>query len=387
MASALPYLPRHREARGRRASSITLDTLFDEGRTAAGGLEGGAFDFVLQAYRWVHAFRAELKEFSSKKPKPPQVEDLLNILYAALLTRTETPAAALVSEAVALTRSRLKAPHAAGFVNAFGRRVASRAEALRDHAAQHPDSLLGPALAARWNGHAVATQAGRLLQERPESGIASFDGAGVFARRPVAAFATTTLQAMDPGSWRLIDWIVGKLAERGSPFSLLDACAAPGGKTLALRVRLGDRARIVATESDAPRLERLRSNLRRWNFESTVPAHLVAWGRDESAAPTGPFDVILADLPCTGSGTLATRPDILLTDIGERLESLMPEQNALFASLRKRLAPGGSLFVSICSVDPAEIANISRLVGHAPDFSSWTPEANDEGLTAWHFVA
>ncbi|MEO5668662.1 MAG: hypothetical protein ABIR96_11435, partial [Bdellovibrionota bacterium] len=118
-----------------------------------------------------------------------------------------------------------------------------------------------------------------------------------------------------------------------------------------------------------------------------IETRVIAWGEDEIPTDLSSrrWDIVLADLPCSGSGTLHTRPDLLDQNPFERLDSLKSIQEKIITSLR--LLDAKDLFVSICSVDPEEIRNLSRLLGKDPNFSSWndgSQELEREGLTAWH---
>ena len=127
---------------------------------------------------------------------------------------------------------------------------------------------------------------------------------------------------------------------------VLDACAAPGGKATHL-LELADVA-LTALDSDARRLERLRANLARLG----QTAHVVC---GDACAPDGwwdgaPFDRILADVPCSGSGVVRRHPDIKwlrrVADIGQFVEL----QARMLDALWRLLAGGGKLLYATCSV-------------------------------------
>lgn len=136
----------------------------------------------------------------------------------------------------------------------------------------------------------------------------------------------------------------------GRPARILDACAAPGGKTAALALRFPD-ARRIALEREAPRARRLRENLAAWGLAAeVVEAEAGAW----LEATPEPFDLILLDAPCTGSGTLAKHPE--LAWLGDRLDRrrLASQQRRLLEAALARLAPGGLLVYAVCSWLPEE---------------------------------
>ncbi len=390
LLEALPFLPRHR-ARSKRASQLSLDDILDD-RRASGELAGGVLDLVLMAYRYRAPFELAWREFSGKSLRPAELEDLLQILFGALLSRDRTPGPVLVSEAVEATRQAF-GPAACGLVNAFGRKTLATKDAWLAKLEADPLLALPAALRERWSAHpAILARSARQLLRRPEAGIWSFDAGGSFAKREATAFREEgRLQAIDPGSWDLLGWILERVRANPPPAGAwLDACAAPGGKLLGLLARgtVPADAELHATDAKFRRVERLRENLARWGSETRVRTSLHAWGdakADRSDELPARFAFALADLPCSGSGTLHTRPDLLDLDWAERMISTLDLQKRILAEVRDRVAPGGALFVSLCSVDPVEVDHVSGLLGRAPDFSSWDRrEETCEGLTAWH---
>nr|MBF0683198.1 16S rRNA (cytosine(967)-C(5))-methyltransferase RsmB [Pseudomonas sp.] len=131
---------------------------------------------------------------------------------------------------------------------------------------------------------------------------------------------------------------------------VLDACAAPGGKT----AHLLEMANIdlLALDSDAGRLERVRGNLDRLGLQAQLQAadaaDLEAWwdGR--------PFDAVLADVPCTASGIVRRHPDIRWLRRANDVDHTAALQARLADSLWQVVAPGGTLLYATCSVFPAE---------------------------------
>lgn len=131
----------------------------------------------------------------------------------------------------------------------------------------------------------------------------------------------------------------------GQPARILDACAAPGGKTAALALKY-PAAAVTALEREPRRIRRLRDNLALWQLPvEVIQAEAVAWL--EAGGPD--FDLILLDAPCTGSGTLGKHPE--LGWLGNRLDrrQLLTQQSRLLSAARRRLAPGGLLVYSVCS--------------------------------------
>jgi len=133
-----------------------------------------------------------------------------------------------------------------------------------------------------------------------------------------------------------------------------DCCAAPGGKTLLLATRMAD-AEILATDASAKRLAQMAARLRRYAYAQRVRCAVM----DASAAPPedereAKFDLILCDVPCSGTGTLARNPEIRHRLRVEELARQSARQRAILTRALGRLAPGGRLVYSTCSLEPEE---------------------------------
>ena len=160
------------------------------------------------------------------------------------------------------------------------------------------------------------------------------------------------LLQMDDGSR-----LVAELAAAAAPGAkrVWDCCAAPGGKTLILARRLSD-ATIVASDVSAKRLVLTEARLRRHAYAERVLC-AVADARDARSVE-GEFDVILCDVPCTGTGTLARNPEIRHVLKPEELARQSARQRQVLHGALRRLAPGGRLVYSTCSLEPEECEQV-----------------------------
>lgn len=132
----------------------------------------------------------------------------------------------------------------------------------------------------------------------------------------------------------------------GNGKRILDCCAAPGGKTSALATRLPE-AQIVAAELHPHRAALLRKLASQQNVEVLTA--------DALALPFGPnFDRVLADVPCSGTGTLARNPEIKWKLKPEDLLDLQTRQIAILRAAMRYVSPGGRLVYSTCSLEPEE---------------------------------
>lgn len=134
---------------------------------------------------------------------------------------------------------------------------------------------------------------------------------------------------------------------------VLDACAAPGGKSTALALRYPD-ALLYAVEINPRRAERFKKTLQLRGIETQVAEVVVADAVPWLEGGGAPFDLILLDAPCSGSGTLQKHPE--LTWIGDTLDlkKLVKTQAALIDAAIPRLARGGLLIYAVCSWLPEE---------------------------------
>jgi 16S rRNA (cytosine967-C5)-methyltransferase len=155
--------------------------------------------------------------------------------------------------------------------------------------------------------------------------------------------------------------------------TVLDLCAAPGGKTSPLIRAAGRTGLVIATDRHAHRLRAMRNQFRRLSLDGVRIVELDAT-RD---LPFGRrFDRILVDAPCSGTGTLARHPEIRWRLRPEQLFEFHQLQVEILASAIKQLAPGGHLVYSTCSMEPEENEEVvSEALISAPTIK---PVARDE---------
>ena len=283
---------------------------------------------------------------------------------------TKVPAHAAVNETVELVKQAKKSS-AAGLVNAVMRKVKSavydpHASKLSgtDHfsgALAHPKwlverwiSFFGDEGAQKICEYDQRVPATVLRLSSPEDepillaqGIQLASGALMATARIVTsgdASATEMFRAgkvaiQDEGS-QLVAALVGKGRR------ILDCCAAPGGKTAAMASRLPE-AEIVATELHPHRATLLRRLVPQQNVEVvTADALVLPYGAD--------FDRVLADVPCSGTGTLARNPEIKWKLKPEDLFDLRFRQIAILKAAMRHVSPGGRVVYSTCSLEPEE---------------------------------
>jgi 16S rRNA (cytosine967-C5)-methyltransferase len=381
-----------------------------------------AAEIVLGTLRWQGALDAALAAVASRPLSDLDLPVLVVLRLSAyqLLRLSRVPARAVVHDAVALTRLAGR-PRAAGFVNAVLRHLdpaAARAAwppppeaaagrdaaAVRDAAVDHlVRTLSHPAwLARRWlerlgleaaiawarfdNTPAPLTLRVNRLRTSAEALAAELAAHGVrveparWAPDALVVVEGQPLQtplagrglfvAMDEGS-QLVGLLAASLG-RGGP--ALDACAAPGGKTIILAAADPPPGLLVACDLRPRRLERLRATLR----EAGASAVRVVRADVEAGVPFQPaFDLVLVDAPCSGLGTIRREPEIRWRRTPDDLPRLAAAQRRLLAGAASAVRPGGHLVYATCSSEPEENEEVvAAFLAARPDFRRLEPRAH-----------
>ena len=381
-------------------------------------LRPGVQALSFHALRWLGSATEARARLAPKTP-PPNVDALL-VTALALLWPGEPPPYAehtLVDQAV--SAARLRVPAAAAFINAVLRRFLRERDALvasvahtplgaynhppwwidrlkHDWPADWQRLLLGanrrPPMTLRVNarrGTALAyvlrlAEQGRLAWLLPEP---AFGGHAVVLDQPcpvlqLPGFAEGEVSVQDASAQRAAPLLLGPLQgdAAGLPAGarVLDACAAPGGKTAHL-LELAH-LDLLALDSDPLRLARVQDTLNRLRLNTDgsahVPAHLPAhpYPDGQAGVPAGshvelragdarlpatwwdgrPFDAILLDAPCTASGIVRRHPDVRWLRRADDAGALARVQAEMLAALWPLLKPGGRLLYATCSVFKAE---------------------------------
>jgi 16S rRNA (cytosine967-C5)-methyltransferase len=203
--------------------------------------------------------------------------------------------------------------------------------------------------------------------ELTQAGIALEPGELLAAARTVVSGDVTATEAFREGCVRLQDegsQLVAELASGNLDQkieSVLDACAAPGGKTLILAER-NPTARIVAFEASAPRLEQLHKRLAFLGDRIECRRANAAELTEDSV-----FDLALADVPCSGTGTLGRNPEIRHRLRPEELTRQSERQRAILTAALRAIRSGGRAVYSTCSLEPEENEQVvAAVLGATP---------------------
>ncbi|MBP7417573.1 MAG: 16S rRNA (cytosine(967)-C(5))-methyltransferase RsmB [Xanthomonadales bacterium] len=333
------------------------------------------------ALRGIHRYEALLAQLL-QKPLPPREAEVHALLVCGLaqLEQAITPGYAAVSGSVAAARALGRPKHAA-LVNALLRRYQRERDALEralpDTAAvryNHPAWLVA-ALRAAWPdaweavlaaGNAPAPLWLRVNRRRAsiEEYAATLAASGLApTRHPLLpdglclapAPDLATLPGLAEGHISVQDGaaqLAVELLALAPGLRVLDACAAPGGKSAHLLEREPALAMLLALDDKPARVARVRETLARLGLAAEVR-------EGDATAPAGwwdgkPWDRILVDAPCSGTGVIRRHPDIRLLRRADDLAGLTALQDRLLDALWPLLAPGGRLVYATCSVLPAE---------------------------------
>lgn len=391
-------------AKLRAQGARVLAAVLDEGRSlnealpaAQGALANPKDKALLQAlcfgalrqYRLLDTALGQLMD----KPLKGKTRILHQLLVLGLyqLFFSRIPAHAAVGETVAaaplLGQGKLK-----GLVNGVLRNAERQGQALLDGAARnkavaslHPDWLLGrlrKAYPEQWQAIIDANntqaplwlRANQRVQDR-SAYLALLEKAGISAEseqsltsgfKLVEAQDVTTLPGFSDGALSVQDGAAQFAAELLAPKDgerILDACAAPGGKTAHI-LELAD-AKVTALDVSEQRLERVSENLARLGFKAKVVA-ADASQRDwwDGVA----FDRILLDAPCSATGVIRRHPDIRWLRRDQDIRELAKLQAAILDNCWAMLKPGGTLLYATCSVLPEEnSAQIQAFLARTPD--------------------
>jgi 16S rRNA (cytosine967-C5)-methyltransferase len=298
---------------------------------------------VMGVLRWQIALDAQIATLLQRPDQKLDESVALALRLGAfqLLHMDRIPAHAALSESVELCRA-AGHPHASGMVNAVLRKLAVAKPAgvpVYESTAAFAQRLAHPEwLVARWvalYGREAAIKICEADQAEPASG-------GLYPE------PDAKLPSMDDGSRLVAEIAAAALPVGGS--RIWDCCAAPGGKTLMLAARTS--AEILATDVSPKRLVHMQARLRRFEYACRIRTSVAdATSLD---AGEGNFDLILCDVPCSGTGTLARNPEIRLRLRPDELVRQATRQREILCAALTRLAPGGRLVYSTCSLEPEE---------------------------------
>ena len=383
---------------GARSAAVTAMTaVTEEGRLlsdalpkATAGLEPSDIArtgrLATGALRWASRSDRLLGPHLRMKPEEPVMNILRLALYEIFVE--DTPSHAAVDGAVSLApRSK------AGLVNGVLRSILRRDPDWAALPLPVIQKWLRKRLVAAWGKEAVAAMEAVQAQEPPLDLTLRDPSSAVETAQALGAevLPTGSLRLRQPGQvstlpgyaegvWWVQDAGAAMAARVLDPRrgeSILDLCAAPGGKAMQLAAA---GARVTAVDISAERMTRVAENFTRTGLQvETVVADMMTW------TPGAPFDAILLDAPCSSTGTLRRHPDLAYARDGSGIDTLASLQAAMLDRALGWLAPGGRLVYCTCSLLPeeGETQRDGALARHPElTLSDYLPEGTDPAWVA-----
>jgi 16S rRNA (cytosine967-C5)-methyltransferase len=405
--------------RARAAAAKVVDQVLTGGRTLDRALSdfeddsGSAQEtsrvkaLAFGSLRWHHRNRLIIGELLERplRKKDLVLEALLSVgLFE--MTDPHQPEYAVVSEAVEASR-KLGRPHASRLINATLRRYQRESEELLGKALEndearyaHPRWLIDqlrkdwpddwqsvlnaaqehPPMWLRVN-RMVTSREDYALRLRDETGIQSrgLSGFGDALRldRPLAVgvlpgFEQGMVSVQDAASQLAADLLAPAPGMR-----ILDACAAPGGKSGHLLERSGGQIRLYTVEQNIERNRLIEENLTRLGLSATVMTgdarEPEAWAGGDGSGGDG-FDRILVDAPCSSTGVIRRHPDIKFLRRSSDIDGFVERQKEMLEVLWPLVKPGGRLLYATCSVIRRENSGVvSAFLERHPDARELRP--------------
>jgi 16S rRNA (cytosine967-C5)-methyltransferase len=335
---------------------------------------------------------AMIARFMAKKlPRKSGNAGLILLLGATQLLYMGTPPHAVIDLAVTLSREDRDARHFANLINAVLRKLTDVKPIDRPHL-NVPDWLR-----RRWKknfgeGTAEAIARAHLTEPALDLSVKS-DPQGWSTTLTGICLPTGTVRLKErsgaieklggfaEGAWWVQDaaaalpaQLLGDVAGK----TVLDLCAAPGGKTAQLAA-LG--AKVTAVDQSAPRMERVKQNLDRLKLAAELcVADAVSF------SPKRLFDAVLLDAPCSATGTIRRHPELPLIKSEEQIAELVDLQQRLLAQAALLVKPSGSLVYCTCSLEPEEgEEQVERFLDAHADYRRVPVTPEDVGGEA-HFI-
>ncbi len=350
----------------RKSAIYLLDQILGDGRTLADCLAAGALDrldgpdraraqrLATQTLRGLERADRLLARHLTKSP----ALTVRNALRIGTVELAQGSAAhGVVNAMVDIISRHRRHARLKGLVNAVLRKVAAEVPEGWDklRTPRLPKWLRGPLMDA-WGrdamtGMEAAHFAGAPLDITPRPGApVDLPGATTLptgSLRLAGSPQVTALPGYDEGYWWVQDAaaaLPARILAAQVGETVLDLCAAPGGKTLQLAAAGAD---VTALDLSETRLERVRENLIRTGLKARVVAA-------DARAHDGQYDAILLDAPCSATGTIRRHPDLPQARDGAEIAGLIDLQAQLLAHAITLLRPGGRLMFCTCSLLPDE---------------------------------
>ena len=352
----------------RRAAHYLMDQIFEDGRLLSELIGGGALDHLepadraraqrltTDALRGLDRADRMLKPYLKKAPP----ENVMNALRLGVIELTGGEAAHGVVNAYVEITSQNKNTHSfKGMVNAVLRKIAAEGPDAwhKRNVSLMPGWLRQPMVAA-WGRKPMdamdaAHFAGAPLDLTPKGDPAALAAAvngfvlPTGSVRVLNAGQVSSLAGFEAGEWWVQDVAAAIPVQMLAPtkgMTVLDICAAPGGKTMQLAAA---GAVVTAVDISKTRMERVDENLSRVKLKADLQVA-------DAFDLTGQYDAVLLDAPCSATGTIRRHPDLPYAKDGTEFADLIAQQEAMIDHSLTLLKPGGKLVFCTCSLLPDE---------------------------------
>lgn len=369
----------------RRSAVHLLDQVLGDGRLMSDLISSGALDrldpadraraqrLATDTLRGIERADRLLKRHL-RKPPPLHVFNILRLGTVELCMGGD--AHGVVNDLVALVGSHRRYGNLKGLINAVLRKMAADGPgSWADLRVPRLPRWLRDPLVSAWGAGAVAQMEQAHFTGAPLDLTARGDAAALAETLHATLLPTGSVRLSDAGQVSALpgyasgDWWVQDAAaalpvrvlDPQPHESVLDLCAAPGGKTLQLCAAGAD---VTALDLSEKRMTRVRENLERCGYS----AHCITGDALEHAG--GPYDAVLLDAPCSATGTIRRHPDLPFAKDGSEFGALIALQAAMLDHALSLLKPGGRLVFCTCSLLPDEgECQVDEALGRHPGLS------------------
>jgi 16S rRNA (cytosine967-C5)-methyltransferase len=324
-----------------------------------------------EIFRNLGTIEKALGRFTEFRPSPELMAALV-MGTAQLLYMNDVPDYAAVNESVELVGKNKR-----GFVNALLRKIIANREEILAGAVERDNF---PAwLADRWK---------KRYGNNAEKIMAAYNEAPPLYALNVKELTVDEVEEYDEDAEDLYymdkaSAMIPLLAGGIDPASVLDCCAAPGGKTIILGRKYPE-AVVFAVEINPKRFETLEENIERFDLENVQPVNNDIMKLEGEEA----FDLILLDAPCTAIGTMRKHPEIRWLRTERQIAEKAKIQQEMLSKVSTLLAKKGRLIYSVCTTEPEETTEIiSGFLEENPDFRTVKPACPDEFIRGECFVS
>jgi 16S rRNA (cytosine967-C5)-methyltransferase len=218
--------------------------------------------------------------------------------------------------------------------------------------------------------NATRTTREAFLDQLRQAGIEALPGGFAEAVRLRESARVTSLPGFHEGAFSVQDESAMAITDLLDPQpgeSILDLCAAPGGKSTHCAERMRNSGSVAACDLGAARLHAIQQSAERLGL-AIIETHSIR--DDGTGIPEGPFDAAIVDAPCSNTGVLGKRPEARWRLSAADFAELPGIQSTLLARGADRVRPGGRIVYSTCSIDPAENDDVVRqFLAATPGFS------------------